>query len=119
MDTRLCAECQRAAVWRRAAALAAVVGGGGLPYGGAAVSCGGQRVAADAVLPGCEAAAGPGHGRAGCFTYRAARALLATARAVSTDEGRRQLVGVGRKVDIDGCCGYNTCTRVGYPDVCV
>lgn len=76
-------------------------------------------MAADAVLPGREAAARPGHGRAGCFTYRAARALLTTSRAVCTDEGRRQLVGVGGKVDIDGCCGYDTSTRVRHSDVCM
>lgn len=76
-------------------------------------------MAADTVLPGCEAAAGPGHGRAGCFTYRAACALLPAAWAIGTDQGRWQLVGVGGKVDIDGCCGYDTCTRVRYTDVCM
>lgn len=64
VDAGLHPEGQRAAVGRRAAVLAAVVGGGGLPYGRAAVGGGAQGVAADAVLPGREATAGPGHGRA-------------------------------------------------------
>lgn len=114
VDPGLHPQGQRAAVGRRAAALAAVVGGGGLPYGRAAVSGGAQGVAADAVLPGREATAGPGHGRAGRFAHRA---VLAAARSVRADQGRRQLVGVGGKVDVDGCRCNDACTGVGYSDV--
>ena len=115
--SRLSAQGQRAAVgWGVAALVAVVCGGGGLAHRGAAVRGGAQGVAADAVLPGAEAAAG--HRGGGGFTDRAACALQASRRhRVGTHQGGGELAGVVGQVHVYGCCGDDSC-RVWDPHIC-
>lgn len=115
--SRLRAQGQRAAVgWGVAALVAVICGGGGLPHRGAAVRGGAQRVAADAVLPGTEAAAG--HRGGGGFAHRAAGALQAAGRhRVHTHQRGRELAVVVRQVHIYGCCRDDT-RWVWDPHVC-
>lgn len=115
-SSRLSAQGQRAAVgWRVAALVAVICGGGGLAHRGAAICGGAQRVAADAVLVGTEAAAG--HRGGGGFADRAARALQATGRhRVCTHQRGGKLAGVVWQVHIYGCCGDDTC-RVWDPHI--
>lgn len=100
------AQSQRAAVRWGVAALVAVVGGrGGLAHGGAAVHAGAERVAADAVLTGAEAAAG--RRCCGRFADRAAGALQ-TAGRFRAHQGGGKLAGVVGQVHVYGCCGDDT-----------